>query len=185
MLRKVIHSLKRERGTLVYMRELVVPAAADRVFRVVQGIGGQRGWMFANYLWRLRGNIDRWLGGVGMSRPRRDPDELCVGDVVDFWRVQALRRDRFIRFAAEMKLPGKAWLQFEFVPEAAGETRLRSSALFKPDGMWGLLYWLALYPAHVFLFSGMLRAIAAAAEAGLAGSHVIADPASDYSRSSL
>jgi hypothetical protein len=154
------HAVTRLRGSLVYTREVAVRAAPDRVFAEVAAIGGERGWPFANFLWRWRGHIDRLLGGVGMRRPRRDPDQLRIGDVVDFWRVEALRPGRLIRFLAEMKLPGEAWLQFEFLPLASGETLLRAAAVFKPRGFWGILYWVALYPVHVFLFGGMLRALA-------------------------
>lgn len=140
-------------------------AVPARVFTVVERLGGRRGWLFANFLWRWRGAVDRAMGGVGMGRGRRDPDSLRVGDVVDFWRVEALTYPTFIRFAAEMKLPGRAWLQFQFnnVPEG---TLLRSEALFKPIGIPGRLYWAALYPLHVILFTGMLRAIRAEAERG-------------------
>jgi hypothetical protein len=153
----------RSRGTLIYTREEIVHAQPARVFAVVEGLGGRRGWLFANFLWRWRGAIDRTMGGVGMSRGRRHPDHLQVGDVVDCWRVETLKAPWFIRYAAEMKLPGLAWLQFQFndVPEG---TLLRSEALFKPSGFLGDLYWWAMYPVHVFLFTGMLRAIAAEAE---------------------
>jgi hypothetical protein len=160
---KPTHSLFRERGSLVYARSLLVRAPAERTFGVVEGIGGDRGWLFADWLWQFRGIIDQWVGGVGMSRRRRDPDQLRVGDVLDFWRVRQLDRNRFLRLEAEMKLPGRAWLQFHFERGDEG-TILRSEALFLPNGIFGHLYWAAFYPAHVFLFNGLLRAIAAAAE---------------------
>lgn len=153
----------RSRGAFIYTREEIVHAAPESVFAVVSGLGGERGWLFANVLWRLRGAIDRVLGGVGMSRRRRDPDALRVGDVVDFWRVENLHHPNFLRYAAEMKLPGKAWLQFQFNPVPDG-TLLRSEAIFKTSGFLGALYWYAMYPVHVFLFTGMLRAIAVRAE---------------------
>ncbi|HEX9120884.1 MAG TPA: DUF2867 domain-containing protein [Terriglobales bacterium] len=165
MPRKTKPMLMRERQTLVYSRELFVRAPAERVFAVVKGIGGERGWLFANFLWRWRARMDEWTGGIGMMRRRRDPDELRVGDVVDFWRVQEFQPNRFLRLRAEMKLPGRAWLQFHVEPAEHGAL-LRSEALFKPDGILGDLYWGLLYPIHVFLFSGMLRAIAAQAEGG-------------------
>jgi uncharacterized protein DUF2867 len=152
----------RSRGAFIYTREEIVRAAPESVFGVVSGMGGQHGWLFANVLWRLRGAIDRALGGVGMRR-RRDPDHLRVGDVVDFWRVENLHYPTFLRYAAEMKLPGQAWLQFQFNPVPDG-TLLRSEAIFKTNGFLGVLYWYAMYPVHVFLFTGMLHAIAARAE---------------------
>jgi hypothetical protein len=170
MARNTKHWLTRERQTLVYSRELFVNASAERVFAVVKGIGGERGWLFADFLWRWRARIDEWTGGVGMTRLRRDPDELRVGDVVDFWRVQEFQPNCFLRLKAEMKLPGRAWLQFRVEPAEVGSL-LRSEALFKPDGILGDLYWGLLYPVHVFLFTGMLRAIAAAAEGGSSIAH--------------
>lgn len=163
MSRPESHKLSRSRGCLIYTRQVLVRSAPARVFAVVEGLGGRRGWLFANFLWQLRGVADRALGGVGMSRGRRDPDSLRVADVVDFWHVEALHRDQFLRFAADMKLPGAAWLQFEMIPLEQG-TLLRSQALFKPNGIWGDLYWALMYPAHVFIFSGLLRAIAKHAE---------------------
>jgi hypothetical protein len=159
----VTKSRWRTRGTLIYTRQEIVHVPAACVFSVVEGLGGRRGWLFANFLWRLRGTLDRAFGGVGMSRGRRDPDHLQVGDVVDFWRVESLNEPWFIRFAADMKLPGQAWLQFQFndVPEG---TLLRSEALFKPSGVFGKIYWWTMYPIHVFLFTGLLRAIASRAE---------------------
>ncbi len=156
------HWLQRERQTLVYNRELFVNASAERVFAVVQAIGGEGGWLFANFLWRWRAHISEWRGGAG-NRPRRDPHALRVGDVVDFWRVQELELNSFLRLKAEMKLPGKAWLQFH-VKETESGCLLRSEALFKPRGIAGHVYWGVLYPVHVFLFGGLLRAIAAKAE---------------------
>jgi hypothetical protein len=157
------HSLVRQRRCLVYARSQLVRAPVERIFGVVEGIGGDRGWLFTDWLWQLRGAIDRCLGGIGMSRRRRDPEQLKVGDVLDFWRVQQLDRNRFLRLEAEMKLPGRAWLQFHFEPGEKGAI-LRSEAVFLPKGILGYLYWAAFYPAHVLLFNGLLRAIAAAAE---------------------
>src|SRR5512146_265038 len=153
----------RSRGTLIYTRYEIVHAPPACVYAIVEGLGGRRGWLFANFLWRLRGGLDRLIGGVGMSRARRDPDHLQVGDVVDFWRVESIKYPWFIGMAAEMKVPGRAWLQFQF-NEVPDGTMLRSEALFKPSGLFGMLYWWALYPVHVFLFTGMLRAITARAE---------------------
>ncbi len=159
----VTKSRWRSRGTRIYTRHEVVHASPACVYAVVETLGGRRGWLFADFLWQLRGALDRLMGGVGMSRERRDPDHMQVGDVVDFWRVESVKHPWFIRLAAEMKLPGQAWLQFQF-NEVPDGTLLRSEALFKPSGLLGDLYWFALYPVHVFLFGGMLRAITAQAE---------------------
>jgi hypothetical protein len=147
-----------------------VHADTDTAFAVVRRIGGKNGWYYANWLWKLRGFLDLLAGGVGMRRGRRDPELLGVGDVVDCWRVESLVPGRRIRFLAEMKLPGRAWLEFEF-EEVDGQTVIRQTAVFDPLGLGGLLYWYALYPAHRIIFSGMLRRISrlTSAAAGNAG----------------
>jgi uncharacterized protein YbjT (DUF2867 family) len=141
------------------VRVLVAPADS---FAVVERIGGKNGWYFANWLWTIRGLIDLFFGGVGMRRGRRDPDALRVGDAVDCWRVETVVPNQRIRLVAEMKLPGRAWLEFEF-SEHAGGTLIRQTAVFDPLGLVGILYWYALYPAHRVIFAGMLRRIARAA----------------------
>jgi hypothetical protein len=121
------------------------------------------GWYFANALWRLRGWLDRVAGGTGMRKGRRDPLACQVGDAVDFWRVVATEPDHRLTLAAEMKLPGRAWLQFDVRP-AAGDTgavRVRQTAAFDPRGLLGLLYWVMLFPAHAIISRGMLRGVAA------------------------
>jgi hypothetical protein len=115
-------------------------------------------------LWRLRGFIDLLFGGVGMRRGRRHPEEIAVGDTVDFWRVEAYEPNRRVRLVAEMKLPGRAWLEFEVEPDADGTT-IRQTAVFDPVGLLGLLYWYAVYPLHARVFAGMLRGVAAHAMA--------------------
>lgn len=134
----------------------VPPAAA---FAPVQAIGGETGWYAWNALWRLRAFLDLLAGGVGMRRGRPHPVELRVGDTVDFWRVEALEPGRLLRLAAEMKLPGRAWLEFEVTGEGASST-IRQTAMFDPVGLPGMMYWYALYPVHQIVFAGMLRAIA-------------------------
>jgi uncharacterized protein YbjT (DUF2867 family) len=146
-------------GRIVDSRTAPAPVEPDVAFDVVQRIGGKNGWFFANWLWTLRGWIDLLFGGVGMRRGRRDPKTLRVGDVVDCWRVEALVPRKLIRLAAEMKLPGRAWLEFEF-GEKNGQTVIRQTAVFDPVGLGGILYWYALYPAHQVVFAGMLRRIA-------------------------
>jgi len=154
------------RGTrFVDTRAVRVAASPPAAFSPVLRIGGRRGWYYGNVLWRLRGLLDLAAGGVGLRRGRRDPDRLRHGDPVDFWRVEAVEADRLLRLRAEMKLPGRAWLQFEVTPVADG-SEIRQTAIFDAAGLAGLLYWYALYPAHRFVFAGMLRGIAKAAAGG-------------------
>jgi len=130
----------------------------EDAFRPVRRIGGEAGWYWGSWLWRLRGFLDLLVGGVGVRRGRRDPDRVVPGDAVDFWRVEAFEPDRLLRLAAEMRLPGRAWLQFEVEPVADGSV-LRQTAIFDPVGLFGLLYWYTLYPLHRLVFAGMLRGI--------------------------
>jgi uncharacterized protein YbjT (DUF2867 family) len=140
----------------------VPPAVA---FRPIQRIGGDTGWYAWNRLWRLRGFLDLLAGGVGMRRGRSSPTALRVGDTVDFWRVEALEPDRRLRLVAEMKLPGRAWLEFEVTAEGEAATTIRQTAIFDPVGLRGRAYWYSIFPLHELVFGGMLRAIARAAEA--------------------
>ena len=139
-------------------RSARVPCRPVEAFAPIRRIGGETGWYYANWLWRLRGFLDLLVGGAGMRRGRRDPDRLLLGDTVDFWRVEALEPDRLLRLFAEMKLPGRAWLQFEVEEDGAG-SMIRQTSIFDPVGLLGLLYWYALYPAHSLVFRGMLRGI--------------------------
>jgi len=152
-------------GVLSTCRQRLVKAPPARVFGVFVGIGGKRGYGSLNWAWRLRGAVDRLVGGAGLRRGRRDPDDLRVGDALDFWRVEAVAPDVLLRLRAEMKLPGSAWLQFEAVPRDQGVTLLVQTAFFSPKGVTGLLYWYLLYPVHGLVFSGMIRKLAARAEA--------------------
>ncbi|MFW6198314.1 MAG: SDR family oxidoreductase, partial [Acidobacteriota bacterium] len=144
---------------LLDSREIRVPVAPRDAFRPIQRIGGRRGWYHADWLWRLRGFLDLLVGGVGLRRGRPHPVLLHVGDTVDWWRVERYEPDRLLRLAAEMRLPGRAWLQFEVTPDADG-SRIRQTAVFDPAGLGGLVYWYAVYPVHALVFRGMLRAIA-------------------------
>jgi len=134
-----------------------------QAFAPIQRIGGLNGWYFATFLWQLRGFLDLLVGGVGLRRGRRDPYTLAAGDALDFWRVESFEPDRRLSLIAEMKVPGRAWLQFEVEPSLRGSV-VRQTAIFDPAGLGGLLYWYALYPIHYFIFKGMLRQIAAIAE---------------------
>ena len=144
---------------LIDARRMHVAAGADRAFAPIAEIGGERGWYCATWLWWIRGAIDLLMGGVGMRRGRRDPNTLAVGDTLDFWRVEAYEPGRRLRLAAEMRLPGRAWLEFEVTP-AVGGALVHQTAVFEPAGLSGLIYWYVLSPAHTLIFGGLLRAIA-------------------------
>ena len=148
---------------IIDTRAIHADAAPAQAFRPIRRLGGEQGWYFTDFLWTLRGWIDLVCGGVGIRRGRRDPDNLRVGDVVDWWRVEEYEPDRKLRLLAEMKVPGRAWLEFEVEPEGAG-SRVRQTAIFDPVGLWGLIYWYSLYPLHVIIFRGMLSRIVDAAE---------------------
>jgi uncharacterized protein YbjT (DUF2867 family) len=156
-------TLTDEQGMIIERRQAEIDAPCADVFRVIEGLGGSRGWRYADPLWGLRGALDRALGGVGMRRGRRDPDRLVVGDALDFWRVEAIDRGTLLRLRAEMKLPGRAWLQFECRPLGVDRCRLIQTAFFAPKGLSGLAYWYGLYPAHAVIFSGLVREIGRAA----------------------
>jgi uncharacterized protein YbjT (DUF2867 family) len=148
----------------VASRRIRVAASPQQTFAPIQRIGGNTGWYYANGFWRLRGLIDNVVGGVGLRRGRRDPVQLAVGDTLDFWRVEAFEQDRLLRLSAEMKTPGRIWLQFEVNGDKSGTT-LRQTAIFDPHGLAGLAYWYVLYPVHYLIFEGMLRRIGQAAVA--------------------
>jgi uncharacterized protein YbjT (DUF2867 family)/ligand-binding SRPBCC domain-containing protein len=142
-------------------RLVVVDAPPAKAFAPIRRIGGGTGWYFAEALWRLRGSVDRWLGGAGMPRHRRDPDACAVGDLIDGWRVEAYEPDRLLRLAAGLKLPGRGWLEFRVAPLGDGERSLiRQTATFDPRGVLGRLYWYGVLPLHAVIFRGLLREIA-------------------------
>ncbi len=153
------YELRDREGVLEETRTLYINATPDQVFRAFCRVGGEEGWLAWNLLWRIRGFMDRLVGGPGLRRGRRDPRQLLPGEAVDFWRVELIEAPKLLRLRAEMRLPGKAWLQFSAVPEGSG-TRLIQTALFAPRGLFGLLYWYAMYPAHLFIFPDMAKAIA-------------------------
>ena len=138
-------------------------ADAHTLFATVEGIGGKRGWYVTPFLWGLRGALDKLVGGVGMRRGRRDPDHVRVGDAVDFWRVEAAEPDRLLRFRAEMRLPGEAWIDWRVTPHGDG-TLLTQRAIFYPRGLLGRLYWYVLIPFHALIFARLARRLAAVAE---------------------
>jgi uncharacterized protein YbjT (DUF2867 family) len=148
---------------LVDARVADVNVPSERVFAVICRLGGATGWYYANWLWQLRGWCDLLVGGVGLRRGRRHPEELRVGDALDFWRVEAIDLNRRLRLLAEMKLPGRAWLEYVLEPHGSG-TRIIQNAIFDPAGLAGLAYWYAVYPLHRILFGGMLSAVGREAE---------------------
>lgn len=156
--------LTTKEGMILERRHAAVRAPASNVFDVFASLGGERGWLFATWLWRLRGNLDRLLGGVGFRRGRRDPIELRTGDAVDFWRVEEVEAGASLRLRAEMKLPGSAWLEFNVSDMEDRMSLLKQTAYFAPKGLGGFLYWYLLYPIHSLIFSQLLRRIAATAE---------------------
>jgi hypothetical protein len=155
--------LTTKEGKLIERRQALVAATPEETFAVLQTIGGRRGYRAWDWAWELRGAADRLVGGVGLRRGRRDPDEVRVGDALDFWRVEAVEAGRLLRLRAEMKVPGAAWLQFETLPREGGGTLLVQTAYFAPRGVPGLAYWYALLPVHSRIFSGMIAALAAEA----------------------
>jgi len=163
--RASITSMTSLEGMIVDRRQLVIQASPDRVFAEVERIGGHAGWPYLNILWRIRGLMDRMVGGVGMRLGRRDSERLRVGDALDFWRVEEVRRPELLRLRAEMKVPGRAWLQYEVIPEGGG-SRLIQSAFFEPKGLPGLAYWYVLYPIHGLIFRGTVRVLGERAVSG-------------------
>lgn len=129
-------------------------------FDPIQRIGGHAGWYAANWFWHARGLLDTLTGGVGLRRGRRDPIDLRTGDTIDFWRVETLDPGRRLRLTAEMRIPGRLWLQFELDPHPHGGVQLRQTTIFDPAGCVGLAYWYLLCPIHHLVFTTMLRGIA-------------------------
>ncbi|NQU09892.1 SDR family oxidoreductase [bacterium] len=149
---------------LVDTRTARVAVSPTAAFRPIQRIGGSTGWYYAQWLWELRGWLDLLVGGVGLRRGRRDPEQLATGDTVDCWRVEDCVPGRRLLLAAEMKLPGRAWLEFAIEPDDDG-AMVRQTAMFDPIGLWGLVYWYSVWPLHQLVFAGMLRGIVRAAAA--------------------
>jgi uncharacterized protein YbjT (DUF2867 family)/uncharacterized protein YndB with AHSA1/START domain len=146
-------------GMSIEHRQRLVAAPPEDVYQVVMGLGGKRGWFYMHWAWEIRGVLDWMLGGVGMRRGRRDPENLRVGDALDFWRVESVEPNHQLRLRAEMKVPGKAWLQFQVTPSAGDQSLLSQTAFFAPKGLFGWLYWYALYPLHSLIFSGLIDQI--------------------------
>lgn len=157
-------SLASWEGLIIRKWQRIVSASPREIYHIFSGLGGKRGWLHAQGAWRLRGLADRLMGGVGLRRGRRHPDELRVGDALDFWRVEAVEPHRLLRLRSEMKAPGQLWLQFEVRPLQERKTLLLQTLFYAPRGLWGLLYWYLFYPLHIVIFSGLILKIAKKAE---------------------
>ncbi len=147
---------------LVDSRTVSVNVPPEQAFAPIRQIGGNAGWYYADWLWNVRGFLDLLVGGVGVRRGRRDPHGVRVGDAIDFWRVEVFEPPHRLRLFAEMKLPGRAWLEFEVTPSEQG-SQIRQTAMFDPLGILGLAYWYGVYPLHQIVFAGMLRNVGRAA----------------------
>ena len=152
-------------GGSVYtdVREQHTDAEPERMWEVVEGIGGEHGWYSFPLAWAVRGWLDRLVGGVGLRRGRRDPRRLHVGEALDFWRVEEIERGKSLLLRAEMKVPGLAWLELRVAPSAQGGSTYRQRAVFVPRGLAGHVYWWLVWPFHGLVFGGMVRNIARAA----------------------
>jgi uncharacterized protein YbjT (DUF2867 family) len=149
----------RFRNRLLDARSLEVDLPPEKAFAPIRRIGGDNGWYAFQFLWKIRGWLDLLFGGVGLRRGRRSQADLNVGDAVDFWRVERFEPDRLLLLRAEMKVPGRAWLEFAVEPSPNGST-IRQTAVYDPEGLFGLIYWYTLWPAHGPVFRGMLNGIA-------------------------
>jgi uncharacterized protein YbjT (DUF2867 family) len=158
-------TLEERQGMIVERRTVETSASASEVFAQIASIGGRKGWYYANLLWKMRGVLDRIVGGIGMRRGRRSQTALRPGDALDFWRVEAYVPDQVLRLRAEMRVSGLAWLQFEVEETGRGTTVLTQTAFYEPHGLGGVLYWYSLYPVHQIIFSGLAREIVRRAEA--------------------
>ena len=146
------------------LRERRTSADADRLWEVVEAIGGEQGWYSWPLAWSVRGWIDRLAGGVGLRRGRRHPRQLRTGEALDWWRVELLDRPHLLQLRAEMRVPGRAWLKLSVKRDPAGGSVYRQHAIFEPRGLAGHLYWKAVTPFHSLIFGGMARKITSAAE---------------------
>jgi len=158
-------TLETKEGLIIERRQLPVQAKARTVFKTFTGLGGEKGWLVFNWAWKLRGVLDRLVGGVGFRRGRRHPQKLRSGEALDFWRVETVKSNRLLRLRAEMKVPGQAWLEFQAIENSENSTtQLTQTAYFDPKGLFGLLYWYLLYPFHRVIFSKMIVKIKEEAE---------------------
>jgi uncharacterized protein YbjT (DUF2867 family) len=159
-----IVKLENSEGMITETRHLEVYAQPETIYKVITSLGGKNGWFYADWLWHLRGIIDRAVGGVGLRRGRRHPTELRIGDTLDFYRVETLEQNKLMRLRAEMKVPGKAWMEFRIHHPEDGTSLITQTAYFAPKGLFGHLYWYILYPIHALVFSGLINAIGSRSE---------------------
>jgi len=138
----------------------VIEASSQEVWNRIRIIGGETGWYFGDFLWKLRGALDRLAGGIGLRRGRRDPSELRIGDALDFWRVLDMDAPLNLKLLAEMRLPGEAVMEFRVYPLGKDRTELQLLSRFLPRGLWGMVYWYGLYPFHQWIYAGMLKQLA-------------------------
>ena len=169
----MIEELEEEEGLIQERLQLKVNASPASVYAEIMRLGGDTGWLYANALWKVRGFLDLLVGGIGLRTTRRSYSALREGDTVDFWRVEAVEPERLLRLRAEMKVPGKAWLQYELAPTDDGQTAITQTAFFEPKGLFGFLYWYLFYIPHRFIFPGMLRELGRRAEAREAAAETI------------
>ena len=151
------YTFTEEEGMMIERRQALLDLPPETVFRAYTGIGGDRGWLYMDWAWEIRGWMDKIVGGVGLRRGRRHPDEIRPGESLDFWRVEEIEPNRSMLLRAEMLTPGKAWLEFESVPQPEGKTLLKIGAYFAPRGLPGFIYWYSLFIIHKFIFDGMMR----------------------------
>jgi uncharacterized protein YbjT (DUF2867 family) len=161
-----VFEISQSQGVIREIRSRVTSADQATTFEAFSSLGGDRGWLFWNWAWAFRGLLDRLVGGPGLRRGRRHPTDLEPGDALDFWRVEQVDPPDLLLLRAEMRVPGRAWLQFEAIPENS-RTRLVQTAIFQPVGLAGQLYWNLLYPIHRIMFSGMVSRVVALAERGV------------------
>lgn len=157
-----VHLTQKE-GMIIEKRETNVVADIESIFNSFTSLGGKKGW-YLNFLWQIRGYIDLLAGGVGLRRGRRSNLELSPGDPLDFWRVEEIEKNKLLRLRAEMKLPGKGWLQFHIEENGNKKTKLFQTVFFEPKGLPGILYWYILYPLHAIIFSGLINNVKRDAE---------------------
>ena len=174
-------------GHTVYidLKEKHADAPVEELWKVIEGIGGDNGWYSLPVAWAARGVLDKLVGGVGLRRGRRHAETLHSGDALDFWRVERIERGRFLRLRAEMKLPGRAWLELSAEANAAGGSTYRQRAVFFPQGLGGRLYWIAILPFHGIIFNGMASKITQKAQAAAARDSVGASSADDEKTSAV
>ena len=156
------YEFKVEEGMFIERRQILLDLPLETVYRAYMGIGGERGWLYMDWAWAIRGWLDKLVGGVGIRRGRRHPDEIRTGESLDFWRVEDVRKHRLLRLRAEMKLPGKAWLEFQSDSQD-NKTLFTVTAYFAPRGFFGFIYWYAMWPFHRFIFDGLTDRLASRA----------------------